>query len=368
MSQLGTVPAANRYSGLGAGSRFAYLFETQVGIPVDGTSERLRDLSPFTLRLVPPEALLAVAARQNAQFSEIDLIQAAALGSDTGTLTTTVANALSTVSVLGTVQTSQLEAFVASGQFFTGRDLSSGFVSTLADAFTAGDIALQLRRLLDVPPLTLLINPSSMNTSYTKLQSYQTRTRFGYVFEAWGEEQPTISFSGSTAGFVAGAADVSNPFGAQQAGTASSVTGYQEAARRDSAAWQNFSSLYHFYRNNGYIYDTIGKSEAHLFVGAIAIDYDQWTYVGHIESFSYKFDSSSPHRVTFDMDFKVAERHDRARASTTVLPQNSPTVTGTSPAGAQRTGTSLGLGSALASLRTSEVEQSQSPVDLLGGF
>lgn len=369
MARLGSVPAANRYEGIAVGSRFAYLFETQAGIPVDGTNERLRDLSPFNIRLVPPDALLSAAARNDPTLVEIDLIEAAALGSDTGRVSNVVATALSTVSVLGQAQVPFLEAFVASGRFFTGRDGGSEFVSTMADAFTAADIALQLRRLLDVPPLTLLVNPSEMSTQFTKLQSYQTRTRYGYVYEQWGEDQPTISFSGSTAGFVAGAVDASSPYGAQQTGTASSVTGYQEAARRDSAAWQNFQSLYHFYRSNGYIYDTIGRSEAHLFIGSLAIDYDQWTYVGHIESFSYRFDASSPHRVSFDMEFRVAERHDRARASATVSPLRGATQSGPHPVGAGRSSQGADLGGGLGSVRASEVEQSQAPIDLFGaGF
>lgn len=366
MAKLGTAPAASRYDGIPAGPRFAYMFETQEGIPVDGTNSLLRDLAPFTLRLVPPDALLEVAA--SSESSAIDLIGAAALGSEFGSVTASeVAKALATVTVTGSASSGQvsLEQFVALGQFYSGS--TDTFISTLADAFQAADIALQLQRILAAEPLTLLVNPSEMSVQHTKIQSYQSRTRFGYEFEAWGEEQPTISISGSTAGFVAGAVDTSSPYGAQESGEASSVTGYQAAARRDSAAWQNFMALYHFYRNNGYIYDTINGSEAHLFIGSVAIDYDQWTYVGHIESFSYRMEEESPHKVTFDLEFKASRRYDRALAASTVLPQDAPTTSPTRTNLFSGAGTSLSgrLTTSAASPSVSNV--AQTPIDILGG-
>jgi hypothetical protein len=323
MAQTGSSPPANRYDGIGVGPTFAYTFESQEGIPMDGTNAILRDLSPFVLRLVPPDALLEMASTSEAEA--VDLIQAAALGASTATPSRSVASMLSTVTATGTTgnPTGQLESFVANGQFFT--DADAAFVSSLADAYVAADIALQLQRILEAEPLTLLVNPTTMSVQWTKLQSYQSRTRFGFVFEAWGEEQAVVTFSGTTAGFVAGAVDTSSPYGAQVTGATSSVSGYQAAARRDSAAWQNFMSLYHFYKNNGYIYDTVGKSMAHLFVGAVAIDYDQWTYLGHIDSFSYRFDEGSPHKVEFDLEFKASRVYDRAQSSSVVMPLRSPT-------------------------------------------
>lgn len=369
MANIGDTPAAARYDGITTGSKFAYLFETQAGVPVDGTNAMLRDLSPFTLRLLPPDALLDASADSGSTSStltgsgtaSVDLITSAALGGDTGKVTETVRTALSTVTAGGTAE--QLSSFVAAGKFYTTNDSAS--VSTLADAFTAADIALQLQKILDAEPLVLLVNPSEMTVQYTKVQSYQTKTRFGYVFEAWGEDQPTISFSGSTAGFVAGAAGGEDP----RAESSSSVSGYQAATRRDSAAWQNFAALYHFYRNNGYIYDTVSKSEAHLFVGSVAIDYDQWTYVGHIESFSYRFEEGSPLHVTFDMEFKVSRMYDRHVSSQAVVPLSSPTqnATGYGTIGSGRSATSLDGREALASLGRALTEFSQTPLTLLGG-
>lgn len=315
------VPAASRYDGISTSSTFSYTFELQDGVPVDGGRASLRNASPFTMRLVPPDALLD----QAQPGSSIDLVRAASIGSSRAS----VASAIRGTTVVGSSanEVGQLQAFVAAGKLSRGKDKL--FAPALADALTAADAALQLRRVLDAPPLTLLVNPSEFSVQRTKIQSYQSVTRQGYVFEAWGEDQPTISISGSTGGFYAGSPSGNSP------------SGLSRACRRDSAAWQNFTSLVQFYKNNGYIYDLIGKSKANLFIGHVAIDYDQWTYLGHFESMSYTDDAASPHRVTFEMEFKVSRMYDLAQASYAPLPLSVPTSSG--------------------------VELSETPIDLLGG-
>lgn len=370
------VPTADRYNGLGVGPRFAYFFDRQEGVPVDGTNPLFRDLSPFTFRLIPPDALLSMAGeiggQASAESTSVDLLTAASLGADQSGSSNTVAQALSSVSAVGDLTSAAsteaaLASFVAAGRFFTGRD--SAFTSTLADALTAADIGLQLLKILTVPPLTLLVNPDSMTISFNKLQSYQSRTRYGFVFEAWGEDQPSISFSGSTAGFVAGSPETTVP----TVGQTSAVSGYQGAARLASAAWQNFASLQQFYRNNGYIYDTIGKSEAHQFIGGIAIDYDQWTYVGTIESLSFTFDAESPLRVTWDAEFRVSRMYDTAVATSVVTPLTAPTSqpTTTSRGGLGAVSLAAGLVGAVGGLASGQPDAATQdiasiPFDLLG--
>ena len=82
-----------------------------------------------------------------------------------------------------------------------------------------------------------------------KVQQYNDRTRYGYVFQGWGEEQTRLTISAKCGAFSSGG------------------RGVQYASKRDSAAWQNLMTAFQFYKNNGYIYDTLGKSNAHLFVG-----------------------------------------------------------------------------------------------------
>ena len=363
MALIGTAPVASRYDGIAVGPAFAYTFETQEGIPIDGTNSSARDYAPFVIRLVPPAALLEAAASTSDEA--IDLISAAAQGASTTSQGSSIAKMLGTVTATGTTgnATGQLENFVASGQFFT--DASAQFASAMADAFTAADIALQVQRMVEAEPLILLVNPSDMSIQHTKLQSFQSRTRQGFVFEAWGADQDTITFSGGTGGFVAGAADTSSPYGAQETGNTSSVSGYQAAAMRDSAAWQNFTALYHFYRNNGYIFDTIGRSLAHLFVGSVAIDYDQWTYEGHIESFSYRHESESPLRVTFELEFKASRIYDRASTGAVVEPLFAPTPSpsNSSMFRSASSGATFSTGAAMDSQSESTVRLSSPPLD-----
>lgn len=335
MARIGDVKPAARYDGMGVGPRLLYSFETQEGVPVDGSSEHLRNLSPFTLRILPPEELVPRETNENVGFGSSQVLQGNVTRQYSTDLITQAAKgnftpvqqyeALSRTTALGEgVTVADLESFLAAGQFFSQQGV--GVYPALQDVYAVVDIAIQLARLIDVPPLTLLINPNNMQTQYTNIQNYSTRTRWGYVFERWGEEQPTISFSGSTGAFIAGAGEAAGTEAIRRTfrGQTNTPTGVQFAAKRNSAAWQNFMSLYHFYRNNGYIYDNYYGSEAHHFVGAIAIDYDQWTYVGHIESFEYTYDENNPHRVEWSMDFRVSRMVDNAESPFVVLPQTSP--------------------------------------------
>lgn len=344
MAKIGTQPPANLYDGLAIGAGVYYSFETQSGLPVDGSNAASRNASPFTLRLIIPDAISTAAgltpaavrrrptpesasstvsemARNTGQFARAS--RQADVRREYAALRESVARV---VPVDAPAQ--QLQSVISQAQYLSGVD--ARVASAIATAASAADIALQVQRMLEVPPLTLLINPAEMSITYTNLQTYSTRTRTGYVFERWGLEQPTISFSGSTGGFIAGVGNAPgrNPFASRVERETATVSGLQPAAMRDSAAWQNFMSLYLIYRNNGYIYDTLGNTEAHHMVGAVAIDYDQWTYTGHISSFTYTFDSESPHRVQWSMEFVVDRMDDNSTASTVVGPWlNAPTPT-----------------------------------------
>lgn len=374
MAKINEYDIASRYDGISTGPRFDYTFETQTGIPVDGGNRLYREMSPFRFRLVPPDALLVAAAKieagvdlhsaigtnteataavalRTAQARSVDLINAAAQGADQNSLASELSTALTKVSAIGT-EASTIESFIASGQF--AGEQGDNYAVTLADAFTAADIALQLQRILEAPTLTLLVNPNNFSINYNNVQTYASKTRYGYLFERWGEDQPTVSFSGTTGAFIAGAADAPGTLStlSQVTGETESPTGVQFASKRDSAAFQNLMALLQFYKSNGYIYDTVNGSEAHLFVGAVAIDYDQWTYVGHIESFEYTYSSDKPHNIDWSMEFKVDRMFDNAQPTAVVLPQTPPTE---SPQGLMSTGgTAAGtVGDALAGLGSS---------------
>jgi hypothetical protein len=317
---------ASRYDGLPVGPSLSYTFETQEGVPYDASNKMARKLSPFTFRLVVPEALVpadsdidvnligkagSTVNEWNAQGNQLR----EALGQSTITNDTHAERRLT-----------DLNATLSAGRVLQ-TTMGTEARSVLADNVTVADIQYQVEKMLQTPPLTLFINPTDMSISYTTVQQYSQRTRHGKIFERWGEGQPTMQISGSTGAWCAGI----NPSTAlgfpTEGGDTATPTGVQFATKRDSAAFQQFVSLYHLYRNNGYIYDTVGKSEAMLFVGAVAIDYDQMTYVGNINSFEYSYDEKSAHRIQWSMEFTIGKMYDHAEAPFVLLPESSPSVT-----------------------------------------
>jgi len=318
---------ASRYDGLPVGPSLSYTFETQASTPYDASNRLARKLSPFTLRLVVPQALLP-------QDSNVDVNLIGKAGS-TASEASNAANSFRRA----LTQTIITPAFYSEAEYLTDLNatLSAGRVlqttmgtesrAVLADNVTVADIRYQVEKMLQTPPLTLFINPTDMNITYTAIQQYSQRTRHGKIFERWGEDLPKISISGSTGAWCAGA-DPSAAMGFPSAGGQNSVaTGVQFASKRDSAAFQQFISLYHLYRNNGYIYDTIEESQAMLFVGAVAIDYDQMTYVGNIGSFEYSYEEDDPNRIQWSMEFTVGRMYDHAESPVLVTPESSPSVT-----------------------------------------
>ena len=49
------------------------------------------------------------------------------------------------------------------------------------------DFVTQARALDALPPIVFMINPTSFETSYTSIQAFQEQTRYGFVFQRWGE-------------------------------------------------------------------------------------------------------------------------------------------------------------------------------------
>lgn len=191
--------------------------------------------------------------------------------------------------------------------------------TAVADLTQAVDVVRQLNIMLNTPPLTLMVNPNSFSIQYKQKQNYNDRSRYDYIYDAWGEEQVSLSISGRSAGFVVGTQGAAG-------GNTQSVSGYQYVSKLDSAGWQNLMSLFMMYRNNGYIYDLASspQSEAHLFVGNVEIAYDQMVYVGNFESFGYNYNESKQHgAIDFDFKFTVSFMFDTSQ-TTEVEQQRSP--------------------------------------------
>jgi len=314
---------ADRYEYVPSGPGLTSNFEVQEGIPVDGSNKIARQLSPFTLRLIIPPALLEAL---DVKGVDVNLMGRVGQESKERDLQMkTIREALG-IPIAGVGSASQqvltnLRSTVSAGQYLQST-MGTDVRSVLTDLTTVADIRYQVEAMMQTPPLTLLINPESMAIAYVSTQQFSNRSRSGFIFERWGEAQPTISFSGTTGAWAAGQNPARVFPGMDET---VSPTGVQFATKRDSAAFQNFISLYQFYRNNGYIYDTVTGTEAHLYIGAVAIDYDQWTYVGHIDNFEYSYDEQNPHNLKWSMNFTVGRMYDHAESPIVILPETSPT-------------------------------------------
>lgn len=358
---------ASRYDGLPTGPSLLYSFEAQDAVPVDGTRKLPRDLSPFTLRLVLPDHLKSLETPPPTQGGVNAYDNANAEIAAQNATAQSVQRQYGLLSVTNPVVSTSPQARLSSTEqvYYQGQALldATGTVRklvTLSDRMTALDILYQARKILAAPALTLLVNPNNMAVTYTAVQKYSDRTRYGFVFDRWGEEKPTISFSGSTGAFIAG----ENPQRAIQNTPRgnTTATGVQFASRLNSAAWQNFIALYQFFRNNGYLYDTYGKTEAHLAIGAVAIDYDQFTYIGHIDSFDYAFKAETPHRIEWNMEFVAGKVLDRAMQPGFVGPLRTPAVNPlTGLVGVTPTNPASSSGQSFANPQTA-----QTPFELLG--
>ena len=303
-----------KYRGLTTGPESVRTFETVTGLPVDGSNAGARTSefgSVFRFRLLPPEAL--VGALQSGASPNIRLLDAATQsssklpkGRQRAYLKRTLLPGLSeeTIKDAGTLVT-------LGGAVFDAANPGKADTPAISDLEQASAVLAQLGEILRAEPLQLLINPQSLRISYTKKQNYSERTRMGFVRQAWGEEQGKLSIEGKIGAFISGAfTQVDKSRGAQW------------SSKGDSPAFQNLMDLLQVFKHAGYIYDTLGKSQAHLWIGSVAIEYDQWVYIGHIESMNYSYDESAPNGgMAFSLEFTAQQVMDLADPVYTVSPE-----------------------------------------------
>lgn len=336
------VYPAEYFRDLPTNSNFERDYETQNTVPIDGSKASLRAFSPFVLRVLLPTVLgeafsvlnvtrppptdgventrtrvdYANAIRslnQSRDLSEETYLKQSALGTLIPGLSST-----STQDIERAISNSALNQSVSQA---IGTRNTNRIVPAISNDASALAALLQLRRLMDIPPLCLYINPSSLSVSYSKIAQFQERTRYGYIYQAWGEELTKVSFSCTIGAFTAG----------KQSSTQTNIaTGVQYASKRDSAAFQQLMAVLSMYQSSAYIQDTSAnatgrQSRANLLVGNTAIEYDQMVYVGHMDSFSYTEEDANEHGgFKFDIDFTAVKVYDVAQPKMSISPENSP--------------------------------------------
>lgn len=340
---------ARFFEGLSTGPEFAREYEFQDSIPIDGSNADVRSLSPFVMRVLPPlilgDRLNTIPVRPAQSFGDEPTRQRVDYA---GAIRDLYRSSPSTdtydqivrrgEAIPGLTQASvqDLERYVANQarnqQLAGNRALQavnrqrreenrSRVAPALANDTSALSILLQLKRMMAIPPLMMLINPSSLSVSYTKIAQLQERTRYGYIYQSWGEELAKVSFSCTVGAFIAGRA---NP---TQTGVPS---GMQFAAKRDSAAFQQLMAVLSLYQSSGYIQDTAAsatgrRSKAFQMVGNTAIEYDQWVYVGHMDSFTYSYEETNQNGgIKFDIEFTAIRVFDMSSPKVSVTPLANP--------------------------------------------
>lgn len=187
------------------------------------------------------------------------------------------------------------------------------------DRVSQVDFAIQHRALDTLPPIVFMINPSSFEVSYSSTQAFQEQTRYGFVFQRWGEELPTISISCSIGAFVVENLNSSPSFlegvspvvpgnlSFSDMGQASrGPNGLTHTARKDSASFRHLMAIFALYRNSATIADRVGRSRANHAVGRHVIHYDGQTWEGRIESMSYGLEEARQNGgISFDLSFVV---------------------------------------------------------------
>lgn len=183
-------------------------------------------------------------------------------------------------------------------------------------------------RMPNPPVVTLLINPQTMNSSFSKKVN-ASFTRGGFIVEQWGENLDVLNFSGTIGAYYV----ISN---------STAGTGLNRYDRSKSYSFRNLMEIFLIYRNNGSIYlnsakkpennqkakkqnklvDSAGYKRVDQrvpnslkttktrisSVGDVYLQYDRTLYLGSFDTFSIEEDASRPFSLSYNFSFTVLRR------------------------------------------------------------
>ncbi len=281
--------------------------------PVDLSHKDLRRFSPFILEVIPPhpdepwvtDSFQVSTSRRpfRSPLSPIRSVRERRVNAQNRSSFAPKISSLAGPPIRPTngTATSQLSDTIEVSSSFNDRD-------------NIIDYVVQHRALATLPPIVFLINPTSFDTSYTSIQAFQEQTRYGFVFQRWGEELPTISISCSIGAFVAerinGAELKQQLADGKKPSEIRAPNGLTHLARKDSAGYRHLMSIFSVYRNSVSIADRIGGSRATSAIGRQAIHYDGQTWEGRIESMSYTYEEGRQNGgISFELSFVVYKHY-----------------------------------------------------------
>ncbi len=258
------------------------------GYPVDTSDSVARSYSPFVLYIEPPNVINPRVVRTQSEITSTKIPPFASPLRNRAYLATNV-NSLNGASISSNARN---PIYSFNSQVTENNTSQAG----LSDRDVGLDIIDQYKQLKDLPPMVFLVNPQSLGLSFNKVQQYSERTRFGYVFQAWGEELPDLDIQCKSGAYIA----YGDP--------SKTATGLQFASMRDSAGFRQVLAILAMYRNGASIRDRVGRSEVIHEVGRFVIQYDGTIYKGSLESFEYGYDEAQMHGgMDFSFKMKVHE-------------------------------------------------------------
>jgi hypothetical protein len=172
--------------------------------------------------------------------------------------------------------------------------------------------------------LVLIINPTSVSVNLGKMVN-RTQSMTGWIEDHWGEELDTITFQGSSAGFIwegplpylktppgvtQTAAEVRSIFnqynnvvdlGSTGPHGVGDNDGLTVKRRRDTVAYNEFRQLMQLMNANAATFDMRGMVQERLF---IQLSYDYASYMGYFESFDLTESAETPFRFNYTVTYK----------------------------------------------------------------
>jgi len=264
--------------------------------PVDTTNESLREYSPFVLSLNAPDMNFGNQGRSYSVTPFSNPLK------KTDTRYNSSTRYGQDFSFISAIPTRAPRPIRAEGDPSVVQSKGPGFISR--DMII--DHARQGTYLQSLPPIVFMINPTSITREYSHIQAYQEQSKYGFIFQRWGEDLQKISVNCTIGAFLS----MKN----RQAGVLDGPSGLQYASKLDSASWRQLQILFMSYKNSGAIHDRLGRSRAYYGVGTHTIHYDGQEWTGRLTSFSYGNSEDKPHggtEVSFEMTVFKHTRYDK---------------------------------------------------------
>lgn len=158
---------------------------------------------------------------------------------------------------------------------------------------------LKVDNAKEIIKLVLFVNPKDLVIGQQQIAS-TTYTRRGWVTGVWGNQQATLSASGTSSGFYF----IYNKKG-----------GITNRYRRGSPGFINLMDVIGLFKNNGWYFldgtknPTLfrdGTSRVISVMDSIKIEYDGSTYIGSFNTFTLNDVAASPYKMDYSFEFIVS--------------------------------------------------------------